>query len=551
MGQLLSPQQIAEKLDVAPADYVPYGDGVAKLRAESAFLPEGTKLGGKLVLVSAITPSPAGEGKTTISIGLTDALRVRGVNAIAALRQPSLGPTLGSKGGGAGGGRARLEPFERVNLGLTGDIHAVTSAHNLLASMVDNALHFSTVKGLDARRVEFPRVIDLDDRSLRHVTIGLGGVLQGIPRESRFDITAASEVMAVLCLSRDYADLKARLARLRVASTKDGTAITAADVGAVGGMAVVLREAMLPNLAQTFEGSPAMIHGGPFGNIAHGCSSIVATRWALSRAEVVVTEAGFGFDLGAEKFFDIKCRAAGVWPHALVLVATCKALKVHGGTPLARANEPDEAALRKGFGNLRHHLATAKNTYGLEATVAINVFPGDTESELALLESLVRELGHPVARSTGYTAGADGGLALADAVKAQLAKADANPTPRPLYPLEATLEAKIEAIAKTIYGATAVEYSVQAKKDLARAEAAGLAGAPVCMAKTHLSLTADSTKGGCPQPHVLPIQAARLSAGAGFVVALCGDIMTMPGLGREPAVLGMSLTDGGEIVGLK
>jgi formate--tetrahydrofolate ligase len=316
-------------------------------------------------------------------------------------------------------------------------------------------------------------------------------------------------------------------------------------------MAVVLREAMLPNLAQTFEGSPALVHGGPFGNIAHGCSSVVATRYGLSRAEVVVTEAGFGFDLGAEKFLDIKCRTAGIWPHALVLVATCKALKLHGGAQLAKANEPDEAALRKGFENLRHHLLTAKHTYGLEAVVAINVFPGDTEAELALLESLVRELGHPVARSTGYVDGAQGGLAVADAVRGQLAKAPANPTPKPLYPLEATLEAKIEAVAKTIYGATAVEYAPQAKKDLQRAEAAGLAHAPVCMAKTHLSLTADPAKGGCPRAHVLPIQAARLSAGAGFVVALCGDIMTMPGLGREPAVLGMDLTDAGEIVGLK
>jgi formate--tetrahydrofolate ligase len=336
-----------------------------------------------------------------------------------------------------------------------------------------------------------------------------------------------------------------------VASTKEGAAITAADVGAVGGMAVVLREAMLPNLAQTAEGSPALVHGGPFGNIAHGCSSIVATRFALSRADVVVTEAGFGFDLGAEKFLNIKCRQAGVWPHALVLVATARALKVHGGVPVAQAGQPNDAALRAGFENLKKHLETAKRSFGLDAVVAINVFPTDTDEELTLLESLVRELGHDVARSSGYANGAEGGVALADLVRGKLDKAPASPTPKFLYALDAPLKAKIEAVATTIYGATSVEYSSRAQKDLERAEQAGLANAPVCMAKTHLSLTADPAKLGRPQPHVLSIQSARLSSGAGFVVALCGDIMTMPGLGREPAVLGMDLDDAGEIVGLK
>ena len=526
-----------------------YGEGVAKLLPTATFLSDNAPLPGKLVLVSAINPTPAGEGKTTVSIGLADGLRLRGVRSVAALRQPSLGPTLGSKGGGAGGGRSRLEPFERVNLGLTGDIHAVTSAHNLLASLCDNAVHFGHPK-LDARRIEWPRVVDLDDRSLRHVVTGLGGPLHGVPREGRFDITAASEVMAVLCLAKDYADLKRRLAKIRIAGGKEGVSITAEDVGGVGGMAVVLREAMLPNVVQTAEGTPALVHGGPFGNIAHGCSSIVATRFALSRAEVVVTEAGFGFDLGAEKFLNIKCRAAGIWPHGLVLVATLRALKSHGGVPTGKASEPNREALRAGAENLARHIQTA-GVFGLKPVVAINLFPGDTDDELKDLERLCNELGTPSARISGYAHGAEGAAALADVVRTQLASAPAQPTAKYLYDLKEPLRAKIEKIAKTVYAATGVEFSSQADKDLQRAEAAGLANAPVCMAKTHLSLSADPTRGGRPVPHVLPIVAVRASAGAGFVVPLCGDIMTMPGLGREPAVLKMDLTDAGEVVGLK
>jgi formate--tetrahydrofolate ligase len=541
-------ESIADRIPLGRADYVPFGEGVAKLRAEAAFGTDAP-LTGKLVLVSAINPTPAGEGKTTVTIGLSDGLRARGVRSLAALRQPSLGPTLGSKGGGAGGGRSRLEPFERVNLGLTGDIHAVTAAHNLLASLADNAVHFGHA-GIDARRIEWPRVIDLDDRTLRHTIVGLGGTLHGVPRETRFDITAASEVMAVLCLSNDYADLKRRLARIRIGTTRDGKTVTAADVGGVGGMAVVLRDAMLPNLVQTAEGTPALVHGGPFGNIAHGCSSVVATRFALRHAEVVVTEAGFGFDLGAEKFLDIKCRSAGLWPHALVLVATLRALKSHGGVAAANASAPNVEALLSGAENLAQHVATAR-TFGLDPTVAINLFPGDSDEELSALEAFCSNLEVASARIAGYSQGTEGCLALADVVRRKLAQAPDRPTPKFLYAEDAPLKAKIEVIAKTVYGATGVDYSPHAERDLEKAAAAGLAGAPVCMAKTHLSLSADPARGGRPKPHVLPIVGVRMSAGAGFVVPLCGDIMTMPGLGREPAVLKMDLTDDGEIVGLK
>ncbi len=552
---LSSIDEVANELSLTPGTYIPYGEGVAKLRPGVAFVPAGTPLPGKLVLVSALTPTPAGEGKTTVSIGLCDGLRRRGVYAACALRQPSLGPTLGSKGGGAGGGQARLEPFARVNLGLTGDIHAITTAHNLLVSLCDNVLHFALKRHdrptrLDSRRVELSRVIDLDDRALRRVITGLGGHVDGVPREGRFDITAASEVMAILCLSRDYGDLKQRLGKILVGSAADGSPVTAAEIGGVGAMAVVLREAMLPNLLQTREGTPALVHGGPFANVAHGCSSVIATRFALRSAEVVVSEAGFGFDLGAEKFLDIKCRSAEIWPHALVLVATARALKVHGGVLPAKAAEPDMEALQRGAGNLRHHVATARR-FGLQPVIAINPFPGDHEEELAEIERIAGELSCPAARIGAYVQGAAGSLALADLVRAQLAEAPAQPLPQYFYDLADPLKLKIEKVAQKAYGATSVEFSAVAERDLVRAEAAGLGGAPVCLAKTHLSLTAHPYLGGLPQGHVLPIRAVRLSAGAGFVVPLCGEINTMPGLGSDPAALSMDLLDTGEIVGLK
>jgi formate--tetrahydrofolate ligase len=385
------------------------------------------------------------------------------------------------------------------------------------------------------------------------VLTGLGGPLNGTPREGRFDITAAGEVMAILCLSRNWADLKGRLARMRVGTSATGQIVTAADVGAVGGMAVVLRDALLPNLVQTREGTVALVHGGPFANIAHGCSSVVATRFGLSRAEVVVTEAGFGFDLGAEKFLDIKCRAAGIWPDAVVLVATLKALKMHGGVAQPEASKPNLNALKEGCGNLRQHLQTAR-TFGLTPVVALNLFPGDPDEELRAVEDFLETLGVESARVSVYTDGASGGTALADRILRvlQTGRVPASrPEPHFLYPLDLPLKSKIERIAQMVYGATGVDYSPVAEREIAQAEASGMLNSPVCMAKTHLSLTADPKKGGKPQPHVLPIKSVRVSAGAGFVVALCGEIMTMPGLGKAPAVLEMDLTDDGEIVGLK
>lgn len=558
LSSLSSIDEVAAELSLSPLDYLAYGEGVAKLLPHAAFGPpadpalDPTARSGRLVLVSAVTPTPAGEGKTTVAIGLGDGLRRRGLYTAVALRQPSLGPTLGQKGGGAGGGNARLVPFERINLGLTGDIHAVGSAHNLLAALADSALHHGQGR-LDPRRFELPRVIDLDDRALRHVVVGLGGAAGGVPRESRFDITAASEVMAVLCLARDYADLKRRLGAILVGSAGDGTPVSAVELSAVGGMAVLLRDALLPNLVQTQEGTPVLLHGGPFGNIAHGCSSVVATRFALSHAEVVVTEAGFGFDLGGEKFLHIKCRAAGVWPHALVLVATARALKMHGGVPGVSSGglqQEDVAALRRGAENLRHQVRSAR-LFGLAVVVAVNVFPGDTEDELVELERICAEMNCPAARVSCHAEGSEGALGLADLIRAQLIESAPQPAPRHLYEPDDPPALKIEKIATRVYGATGVDFLPQAERDLERAAAAGLGRAPVCMAKTHLSLTATPELGGLPQPHALPVRAVRLCAGAGFLVPLCGEILTMPGLGTHPALLGMDLSDSGEITGLR
>ncbi len=539
---------LAAQLSLSPSEWSPFGDAVGKVKLAAALADTPRK--GKLVLVSAITPTPAGEGKTTTSIGLVDGLRARGANAVAVLRQPSLGPTLGGKGGGAGGGRAHLEPFSQINLGLTGDIHAIATSHNALASMIDNALHFGRENAapLDARRIDFPRVIDLDDRSLRHVVVGLGGPLEGVPRETRFDVAAASEVMAILCLARDIPDLKARLGRIRVGKSTDGKIVTAAELSAVPGMAALLADALRPNIVQTSEGSPALVHGGPFGNIAHGCSSVISALFALRRAEIVVTEAGFGFDLGAEKFLDIFCRTAGVWPDASVIVATLRALKLHGGVKLEDCAKPDAAALEKGTQNLLHHIATAR-AYGLAPIVAINAFPDDRDDEIALLSRLCEQVKAPCVLSRVFGQGAEGGLALADAVKVALQQPAAPPDYA--YDLEDPPKVKIEKIARRVYGATGVAFTANAEKDLAAAEASGLGELPICMAKTHLSLSADPKAGGLPAPHVLPIRAVRTSTGAGFLVPLCGDIMTMPGLGRSPAILRIDLADDGTVTGVK
>ena len=482
------------------------------------------------MLVSAVTPTKAGEGKTATTIGLVDALRARAVRAVAALRQPSVAPTLGNKGGGAGGGRARLEPFARINLGLTGDLDAIAAAHNLLAALCDHALHFDTGV-LDPRRIDLPRVLDVGDRALRSIVVGLGGATNGMARESRFDVTAASEVTAIVALARDYADLKRRLSSVRVGRSPSGSIVTARDLRATSAMSVLLRDAMLPNLVRTAEGSPALVHGAPFGNIAHGCSSVASLRFALARADVVVTEAGFGFDLGGEKYLDIVARDPALWPDALVMVTTVRASKTNG------------------VDNLRHHLEAARR-FSLDPMVALNVFEGDDEADLRMVEAACQRFGARCARISSYAQGAEGGLALADLVLDHLAKATERPSPRWSYDENDSLPHKIETIARTIYGASAVDYSPRALRDLQEATEHGLASALVCMAKTHLSLSADPDAGGAPRSHVLPVRAVRVAAGAGYVVPLCGEIMTMPGLGRTPALVDLDLDDAGNVVGV-
>jgi formate--tetrahydrofolate ligase len=541
-------------LDVArdagfdPADVTLWGRHKAKVSLH-ALTRRSVGSQGRLVLVSAINPTPAGEGKTTTSVALAMGLARRGRRAIAALREPSLGPVFGVKGGGTGGGRATLEPAADINLHFTGDIHAVTSAHNLLAAMVDNALHFRDPVDLDARSIRWRRALDMNDRSLRGVVVGMGRG-NGPVRESSFDITAASEVMAILCLADSPKDLEARLARIVVGTTPAGRPVTAGDLGAAPAMTALLLDALLPNLVQTAEGTPALVHGGPFANIAHGCNSIVATRLALAYGQEVITEAGFGFDLGGEKFLDIKCRAGGLWPRGVVLVATHRALKMHGGAPLARVAEPDLEALHRGFDHLARHLETLR-AYGLPAVVAVNAFPQDTAEEVAALEALGRSMGVTVARCEGFVRGGEGALALADAVLAMLDATDAAPpTPRFMYELDDPPEEKIRKIAVGVYGAERVEFTPAARKDLEAVVKLGGAELPVCMAKTHLSLTDDPSRPGRPRGFTVTVREVRLSAGAGYLVALTGEIMTMPGLPKEPAARRVVVHPDGTITGL-
>ncbi|HET9449759.1 MAG TPA: formate--tetrahydrofolate ligase, partial [Aggregicoccus sp.] len=495
-------------------------------------------------------PTPPGEGKTTMSVALAMGLRQRGVKAVAALREPSLGPVFGVKGGGTGGGRAVLEPAAAINLHFTGDLHAITSAHNLLAALVDNALHFGEPVALDARRVRWRRCMDMNDRSLRNVMVGMGGPAHGVPRETHFDITAASEVMAILALSRSLPDLQERLSRIVVGQAPDGRAVRASELYAGPSMTALLQDALMPNLVQTREGGPALVHAGPFGNIAHGCNSVLATKMGLSYADVVVTEAGFGFDLGAEKFLDIKCRDSGLWPRGVVLVATLRALKFHGGAPLAKVADPDEAALRGGFSHLEKHLESVA-AFGLPVVVAVNRFPQDSDQELELLRAFGRERGVEVAVCEGFARGGEGALELADAVSGLVARTAATPPrPRFLYALEQPPEEKIAAIARTVYGADGVDFTPGARKDLEAAVKLGGAQLPVCMAKTHLSLTDDPTRLGRPRGFRITVREVRLSAGAGFLVALTGEIMTMPGLPREPAAKRVVVHPDGRVTGL-
>ena len=504
---------------------------------------------GRLVLVTAINPTPAGEGKTTVSIGLADALRRAGKRTMLALREPSLGPVFGVKGGAAGGGYAQVVPMEDINLHFTGDLHAITAANNLLAAMVDNHIAQGNALGIDPRRITWKRCMDMNDRQLRQIVDGLGGRTNGMPREDGFDITTASEIMAVLCLASDIADLKQRLARIVVGRTYADAPVTAGQLRAQGAMAALLRDAMRPNLVQTLEGTPALVHGGPFANIAHGCNSIVATQTALRLADYVVTEAGFGADLGAEKFIDIKCRKAGLKPSCIVLVATVRALKSHGGVAKADLAQENLPALEKGLSNLTRHLHNIRTVWGVEPVVALNRFTSDTDAEIALVREAAARMGAQVALCEVWAKGGEGGLELAEQVIARCECADLSKFSL-TYPDDLPLAKKIEAVATKIYGAQDVSIAPAAAKQLKSFEEGGYGELPVCIAKTQYSFSDDPKKLGAPEGFTLTIRQARLSAGAGFVVALAGDIMTMPGLPRVPAAENIDVDDAGNITGL-
>ncbi|MCC6736568.1 MAG: formate--tetrahydrofolate ligase [Bauldia sp.] len=535
--------EIASDLGLRPGDVHAYGAWKAKIAADAT---GGVDSEGKLVLVTAITPTPAGEGKTTTSIGLGDALNRIGRKTVICLREPSLGPCFGMKGGATGGGRAQVVPVEDINLHFTGDFHAITSANNLLAALVDNHVHFGAEPAIDPRRVTWRRVLDMNDRGLRDIVTGLGGTANGAPRETGFDITAASEVMAILCLAEDRKDLETRLGRIVVGETRDRKLVTAADVEATGAMAVLLRDALLPNLVQTLERTPALIHGGPFANIAHGCNSVIATKAGLRLADYVVTEAGFGADLGAEKFFDIKCRQAGLRPAAAVVVATIRALKMHGGVALADLRRENLGALEAGFANLARHVENVRR-FGVPAVVAVNEFASDTPAEVALLRDLAAGIGVEAIRCTHFADGGAGAVALAERVAAL---ADAGTADfRPLYGSDAPLLDKVRTIATSIYGAADVAADRKVVERLRRFEELGFGHLPVCIAKTQYSFSTDPHRKGAPSGHVLTLREARLSAGAGFVVVLAGEIMTMPGLPRVPAAKDFRLDDAGDVVG--
>ncbi len=544
-------EAVAREIGLLPADLELYGRGKAKV--DLAALGRPTTAAGRLILVTAINPTPAGEGKTTTSIGLAMGLRRLGKNAVLALREPSLGPVFGVKGGGTGGGKASLVPADDINLHFTGDIHAITSAHNLLSALVDNAIFFRERIGdseLDPRQITWGRALDMNDRFLRRVIVGLGGKAHGTAREDRFDITAASEIMAVLALARDHVELEERLSRIVVGSTYEGHPVTAGSLGAAGAMTALLRDALKPNLVQTAEGGAAFVHCGPFGNIAHGCNSVLATRLAMQHGDYAITEGGFGFDLGGEKFLNIKCRAMGVWPRAVVLVATLRALKMHGGAPTKIAGEPDRERLERGIAHLEKHLENAA-VYGLTPVVAINVFPNDTAEELDLVRAAAARLGARVAPCEGFARGGEGATELARVVGEVVDATDASPpVPRYVYSLDQSPEDKIRALARTIYGARDVTFTATAEKDLKRVRELGYADLPICMAKTQLSLSDDPSLVGRPRDFLVTVREVRLSAGAGFLVPLTGEVMTMPGLPRVPAARGMKLLPDGRIKGL-
>ena len=521
--------------------------GRYKAKIDNRFLKETNRPDGKLVLVTAITPTPAGEGKTTTTVGLADGLRRIGRNAVVALREPSLGPVFGIKGGAAGGGYAQVVPMEDINLHFTGDFHAIGAANNLLAAMLDNHIQQGNALGIDVKRITWRRCVDMTDRQLRSIVDGLGGRMQGVPREDGFDITVASEVMAVLCLASDIPDLKARLGRIVVGYTYDDAPVTAADLKAAGAMAALLKDALKPNLVQTLEHTPALIHGGPFANIAHGCNSVTATRMALKLGDYAITEAGFGADLGAEKFLDIKCRMAGLKPDAVVVVATVRALKHHGGAARAELGREDLAALERGLPNLLQHVDNIKNVFGLPCVVAINAFPTDTAAELKLVEEKCRELGVSVALSEVWAKGGAGGTALAE----EVVRLCEQPSDfRYSYALGGSIEEKLETICRRIYHADGVVLTPAAQKQARRLTELGFGELPICMAKTQYSFSDDPSLLGAPRGFTVTVRNLKVSAGAGFLVALTGDIMTMPGLPKVPAAERIDVDETGRISGL-
>ena len=521
--------------------------GRYKAKIDNRFLKETNRPDGKLVLVTAITPTPAGEGKTTTTVGLADGLRRIGRNAVVALREPSLGPVFGIKGGAAGGGDAQVVPMEDINLHFTGDFHAIGAANNLLAAMLDNHIQQGNALGIDVKRITWRRCVDMNDRQLRSIVDGLGGRMQGVPREDGFDITVASEVMAVLCLASDIPDLKARLGRIVVGYTYDDAPVTAADLKAAGAMAALLKDALKPNLVQTLEHTPALIHGGPFANIAHGCNSVTATRMALKLGDYAITEAGFGADLGAEKFLDIKCRMAGLKPDAVVVVATVRALKHHGGAARAELGREDLAALERGLPNLLQHVDNIKNVFGLPCVVAINAFPTDTAAELKLVEEKCRELGVSVALSEVWAKGGAGGTALAE----EVVRLCEQPSDfRYSYALGGSIEEKLETICRRIYHADGVVLTPAAQKQARRLTELGFGELPICMAKTQYSFSDDPSLLGAPRGFTVTVRNLKVSAGAGFLVALTGDIMTMPGLPKVPAAERIDVDENGRISGL-
>ncbi len=521
--------------------------GRYKAKVDYALLKDSPRKNGKLILVTAITPTPAGEGKTTTTIGLSDGLRRIGKNVAVALREPSLGPVFGIKGGAAGGGYAQVVPMEDINLHFTGDFHAIGAANNLLAAMLDNHIYQGNRLNIDPRRITWRRCVDMNDRQLRFVTDGLGGRVNGVPREDGYDITVASEIMAVFCLASSITDLKERLSRIVVAYTYDEKPVTAGELGAVGAMAALLKDALKPNLVQTLEGTPAFVHGGPFANIAHGCNSVIATKMAMKLGDYAVTEAGFGADLGAEKFLDIKCRYAGLTPNAVVMVATVRALKMHGGLPKTELGKEDLAALEAGIPNLLRHVSNIKNVYKLPCVVAVNRFPTDTDAEIELVIEKCRALGVNVVLSTVWADGGRGGEELAREV-VRLCEEENNFSFS--YELDASIEDKIRAIVTRVYGGEAVNFTPAAQKEIARLSSLGFDKLPVCMAKTQYSFSDDAAKLGAPEGFTVTVRNVKVSAGAGFVVALTGDIMTMPGLPKSPAAERIDVDENGKISGL-